>query len=200
MDKEIIGFLLTICAGLFLLLVMLYTVIWLQSRHYIRSLDEVEPAEYVLVLGAGLEINGAPTDILKDRVEKSVILYKANIVKSLIMSGSNFRGKDEPGAMQSMAIALGVPQSAILVDRQGISTIHSCINLKNRFDPENVIIVTQYFHLPRAIFLQRMLGIQAIGIPADIYKFSLYKKGYWLFREFFALPYNLIKYIIYKIR
>lgn len=197
MDKEIIETLITASIGLFLLLVLFYFFIWLRTRRYILSLEEVQATKYALVLGAGLEKNGEPSDILKDRVLKAARLYKANKAQYLIMSGSVMKGKDEPGAMQTMALSLGVPQSAILLDRNGISTFHSCTNLKSQFNPANVTIITQYFHLPRSLFFQRLLGIQAFGLPADIYKFAIYKKAYWLLREFFALPYNIGKYLIH---
>ena len=183
----------TICA----LFALLYLIIWLRTRHFIRTIDEVEVVEYTLVLGAGLEKNGEPSDILKDRIEKSVELFKSGKTQYLVMSGSSLRGKDEPGAMQFMAHFLGVPQSALLIDRKGISTFHSCANLKSQYNPEKVIIISQRYHLTRSLFFQRLLGVEAVGVPADIYHFSFYKKAYWLFREFIALPYNLGKLILF---
>lgn len=200
MDKEIIETLLLSGAGVILFIALLYLFIWLRTKHNIHSIEEVKPTEYALVLGAGLKKNGDPSDILKDRVYKAANLYKANKVQYLVMSGSHLRGKDEPGAMQTLVLNLGVPKSAIRIDRNGISTIHSCRNIKNDLNPAKVIVVTQYYHLPRSLYLQSLFGVQAIGIPADIYKFSFYKKAYWFFREFFALPYNLIKYICFYLR
>ena len=153
-----------------------------------------------MVLGAGLEKNGKPSDILMDRVLTGANLYKEGKVEYLIMSGSCRKKYDEPGAMRKAAIALEIPEQAILLDRDGISTLDSCVTIKEKYAPEQVLIVSQFFHLPRAIMLQTSLGIKAIGIQAKTYHFSLYKKAYWYSRELLSIPYNLLKYAFYRIR
>ena len=154
--------------------------------------------KYCLVLGAGLEKDGRPTDILMDRVSTAVGLFESKQVDILIMSGTRRRGYDEPGAMQAAAITQGVPDSAILLDPQGISTINSCINYKKKFSRESLVIITQPFHLPRSILLARKLSLDAYGTAAVIYHFSWNKRAFWYVREFFALPYNFIKLALYS--
>jgi SanA protein len=130
-----------------------------------------------------------------DRVSTAVELFRSAQVEQLIMSGARREGYDEPGAMQAAAIAQGVPESAVLLDPLGISTLDSCLNFKENFGGE-VVIVTQDFHLPRAIFLARKLGLPASGVAAHIYRFSWYKQAYWRAREILAMPYNIVKYFL----
>jgi vancomycin permeability regulator SanA len=153
-----------------------------------------------MILGAGLEKNGKPSDILMDRIQTGVSLYQKGKVEYLIMSGSCRKNYDEPEAMRTAAINLGIPAQAILLDQKGVSTLDSCITIKEKIAPEQILVVSQFFHLPRAIMLQTLLGIKTIGIQANIYHFSRYKKVYWYFRELLSIPYNLFKYLLYRIR
>lgn len=161
---------------------------------------QIENFEYALVLGAGLEKNGQPSDILMDRIVSAMDIFNTHKVKILIMSGSQRRDYDEAGAMQKAAVSHGIPGAAILVDRSGNSTFQSCLFVRNELNPSKVVIITQAFHLPRSILLQRLLGVEAYGISANNFSFSVLKKAFWYSREFFALPYNLLKYLIYLIK
>ena len=185
---------LTLSAAASLILMVIYALIYLDTRQYILDKGQLEHYRYCMVLGAGLEKDGRPTDILMDRVSTAVELYKSKKVGQLVMSGAHRRAYDEPGAMQAAAIARGIPDSVIVLDSKGISTLDSCLNFKNAFEGE-VLIVTQAFHLPRAVFLARKLGLSAFGAPACIYRFSWYKQAYWQAREILALPYNILKYM-----
>ena len=199
MDKKAIALILIyIFCSIFGLLLLTYAIILLVYRKHILTFNHAPKAEYALVLGAGLEKNGKPSDILMDRIVTSVNLYKAGKAHYLVMSGSYRKNYDEPGAMQSAALELGVPSSAILLDRSGISTFNSCMTIKEKYNPEVVLIVSQQFHLPRSIMLQMLLGIKAFGIPAENYQFSFYKNAFWYFREILAMPYNFIKFAFYS--
>lgn len=182
---------------MFAVLLGVHLLLVLSAKKYIIDLKEVDHFHFALVLGAGLEKDNNPTDILMDRVQAAVFLYQNHKVDYLIMSGAARRGKDETAAMAAAAVACGVPQSAILQDQLGYSTFESCRNFLRNQSPADVIIVSQAFHLPRAILLQRWLGIPAFGYAARVYHFSPYKTAYWTLREAFALPFNLMKYLIY---
>jgi len=164
---------------------------------YLLKPDQIDYFDYALVLGAGLEKNGMPSDILLDRILTAVNLYQERKAGLLVMSGSVKTGYDEAQAMHAAAIKLGIPSSAMYLDRQGISTFHSCINLYKNFTPQKVLIVSQKFHLPRAIFLQRLLGVKAFGIPAQNIQFSSTKLIFWHIREFFSIPYNIFKILMF---
>ena len=185
----------TLLAGTALILIIGYALIHQNTKQFIMDENPSGHYSYCLVLGAGLEKDGRPTDILMDRVSTAVELFKSAQVEQLIMSGARRVGYDEPGAMQAAAIALGIPESAVLLDPLGISTLDSCLNFKENFGGE-VLIVTQAFHLPRAIFLARKLGLSAFGVTACIYRFSWYKQVHWQAREILAMPYNVLKYLL----
>ena len=174
-----------------------YLVLLIQSKRYILNIQDIDHFKYALVLGAGLEKDNRPSDILMDRVLAAVQLYQNHKVDYLIMSGAARKGKDETTAMTATAMAHGVPPSSILKDNQGFSTFESCRNVLRDQAPAELLIVSQAFHLPRAITLQRWLGIPAYGYAAGIYHFSSYKIAFWALREACAMPFNLLKYWIY---
>lgn len=185
--------------SLFLLVLIQYLIIYTINERYILKIDQVEEFKYALVLGAGLERNGKPSDILMDRILSAMDVFHTHRAEYLVMSGSHRKEYDEAGAMQSIALSYGIPPAAILVDRHGNSTLQSCINVQKEHSPSSVLIITQRFHLPRAIMLQRLLGIKAYGLAANNFRFSILKVSYWYFRELFALPFNFLKYLIYLI-
>jgi SanA protein len=182
-----------------LILITIYVFIYLNARQYILRGKITGHYSNCLVLGAGLEKDSLPTDILTDRVCAAAKLYKNGQVDQLIMSGARRDAYDEPGAMRTAALALGLPKSAILLDFEGISTLDSCLNFKDTYGSE-LVIVTQAFHLPRAVFLARKLGLPAYGIAAHIYRFSWDKQAYWQTREILAMPYNLVKLFVYLVK
>jgi vancomycin permeability regulator SanA len=126
------------------------------------------PAEPVaLVFGAGLFPDGSPTPILADRVALAAELYKGGRVRKLLMSGDHSRVEyDEVSAMRAYAIALGVPAEDVARDHAGLSTYESCYRARAIFGLERAILVTQAYHLPRAVYTCRALGIDASGIAA----------------------------------
>ncbi|MDK2979950.1 MAG: hypothetical protein PWQ55_297 [Chloroflexota bacterium] len=176
-----------------LVLLVIYAWVMHQTRRFILPPAPNQHFEYCLVLGAGLERDGRATDILMDRVCTAVDLYKQGKADRLIMSGACRPGYDEPGAMRTAALAQAVPDSAIILDNQGISTLDSCLNFQKQYGGE-VLIVSQTFHLPRAVFLARRLGLPAYGLAAHFYHFKWYKRTFWRIREILALPYNFIKF------
>jgi vancomycin permeability regulator SanA len=126
------------------------------------------PAEPVaLVFGAGLLPDGSPTPMLADRVAVAVELYRSGRVRKLLMSGDNSRvDYDEVTAMMTHAVALGVPAADVSRDHAGFSTYESCYRARAIFGLERAILVTQAYHLPRAVYTCRALGIEASGIGA----------------------------------
>lgn len=136
------------------------------SRIY--SVNSVPSAPVAIVLGAGLNRNGEPTVILRDRVETAAQLYFAGKVQKLLMSGDNQTVyHNEPGAMREYAISLGVPSSAIVLDFAGRRTYDTCYRARAIFGLDSVVVVTQGFHLPRALFLCDALGLKASGVEAN---------------------------------
>jgi len=124
------------------------------------SISDVPTQEVALVLGAAAYPSRL-SDILKDRVDTAIELYKANKTKTLIMSGA----PNETKKMAEYAEEQGVKKEDIKQDPKGLNTLASVENAAK--DYKALVIVTQNFHLPRAVFMARRLGIEAIGLSAD---------------------------------
>lgn len=143
------------------------------------------PQERVaVVFGAGLLRNGQPTPVLYDRVAAAAELYHLGKVDKLLLSGDNrFVSYNEPGAMRKTALALGVPESALVLDYAGRSTYDTCYRAKAIFGLTRAILVTQDFHLPRALFICEALGMQVAGVSADRRDYHASSLAWWNLRE-----------------
>jgi SanA protein len=143
---------------------------WTHRRYQERvfSLDDVPPRDVALVFGAGVWADGSPTPVLADRVRTATELYLAGKVRILLMSGDNSRSDyNEPQAMLELAVALGVPADAVVLDYAGRRTYDSCYRALRIFGVDDAVLVTQAFHLDRALYIANHLGIDAVGVPAD---------------------------------
>jgi SanA protein len=153
----------------------------------IYSTDGAPQADYALVFGAGLRRDGTPTAVLNDRVRAAVDLYLKGKIKKLLLSGSGvFQGYDEPGAMNELALSLGVDQNDIVIDRGGNRTFDSCLRAQHLIGDAPVLLVTQNFHLPRAMAICDALGLRSYGVSADLREFSSRTMRIWEFRETLA--------------
>ncbi|MCX6019270.1 MAG: YdcF family protein [Chloroflexi bacterium] len=132
-----------------------------------RTASATPPQHVAIIFGAGVR-NGYPTAMLYDRVAAGVELYRAGRVQQLLMSGDD-RGDqyNEPAAMRRTALQLGVPDSEILLDPAGRSTYDTCRRASADFGLRSAVLVTQDFHLDRALMLCRSMGIDAVGFSAD---------------------------------
>ncbi len=120
----------------------------------------------ILVLGAGLK-NGGPSDMLQERLDTAISLYKENSELKLLMSGDHSRKDyDEVNVMKRYAVLNDVPSTNIFMDHAGISTYDSLKRAKDIFHVKKVIIVTQDYHLSRALYIAKSLGIEAYGVDA----------------------------------
>jgi SanA protein len=121
-----------------------------------------------LILGAGLKNDGEPDLLFADRLEMGASLYQAGLVKKLIVSGSvNRLAQDEAKVGKNYLLSLGIAPQDIFVDSFGSNTYHSIFRAKNVFGLDSLLIVSQGFHLPRALYLGRRLGLDAWGCRAD---------------------------------
>lgn len=153
--------------------------------HTISSAEEAPTRRTAIVFGAGLRRDGRPTAVLADRVSTAVQLYNDGKVGNLLMSGSaNSHGHNEAHAMRDFARSMGVPGSAILIDTAGDRTYLTCLNARDRFNISSALLVTQEFHLPRALVLCDALGIDANGVSADLREYRA--ERFWSFREIAA--------------
>jgi SanA protein len=145
---------------------------------------ENSPAEKIaIVFGAGLYRDGSPTPVLRDRVATAADLYHNGKVEKLLMSGNVSRGHNEPGAMRRYALGLGIPDQDIILDEQGLRTYDTCYRAREIFDLDSAILVSQAFHLPRAIYTCNSLGVSAIGVNADLRQYRRASQTFWNLRE-----------------
>jgi vancomycin permeability regulator SanA len=120
-----------------------------------------------IVFGAGILPNGQPTPYLKNRVQTAVDLYKAGRVKLLLMTGDNStKNHNEPTVMKNYAVSLGVPAKAVKLDYAGFNTYDSCYRAHYIFGLDDATLVTQGYHLPRALVTCKGLGIKSTGVIA----------------------------------
>ncbi len=129
----------------------------------------IEPADAALVLGARVWEDGSPSRVLRERVEVGAALYHSGLVPMLLLSGAghNREGLDETKAMFDAALALGVPESALLRDGEGYDTRASARGAAER-GLTSVIVCSQEFHLPRAVWLCERAGLDAQGVHPAI--------------------------------
>ena len=160
----------------------LITTVYSRNRIYEAG---SAPAERVaIIFGAGLRRDGSPTPILRDRVETGVRLYLDGKVEKLLMSGDNsVASYNEPEAMRQYAISLGVPATAVVLDYAGRRTYDTCYRARAIFGVKRALLVTQRFHLPRALFLCNSLGLDARGVEADNLKYRRFSLLIWNIRE-----------------
>ena len=133
---------------------------------------ELENTDCVIVLGAGVR-NGSPTPMLRDRLITGISLYKSGAAPKIIMSGDHGREDyDEVNVMKSYAVENGVPDGDIFMDHAGFSTYDSIYRAKAVFEADSIIIVTQKYHLYRALYIAERLGVNAVGVSADLDDYS----------------------------
>jgi len=122
----------------------------------------------ILVLGCGVRTDGTPSHMLEDRLNEGIALYKAGAAPKIIMSGDHGRKSyDEVNVMKSYAIEKGVPSEDVFMDHAGFSTYESLYRAKEIFQAESAVIVTQKFHIYRALYIAKQLGIEAVGVNSD---------------------------------
>jgi SanA protein len=148
------------------------------------DLQSIPARKIGIIFGAGITKDGRPTAVLKDRVMAAVDLYKAGKIKYFLMSGDNrFTDYNEPLAMKEYAMELGMPEENIIMDYAGRRTYDTCYRAKYIFGVDEAVLITQQFHLPRAMFLAESFGIDAVGYSSDIRTYRKSTMIYWNFRE-----------------
>ncbi|HEX7620309.1 MAG TPA: ElyC/SanA/YdcF family protein [Anaerolineales bacterium] len=169
------------------ILILSRLVTGLYARPNTYTAADVPARRLAIVFGAGLWRNGTATPVLQDRVQTAANLYFAGKVEKLLMSGDNrFVDYNEPAVMGALAHSLGVPEEAIVLDYAGRRTYDTCYRAKAIFSVTEAILVTQAFHLPRALYECSQLGVNSVGVAADLRIYRISSVLYWNMRELFA--------------
>lgn len=129
---------------------------------------ELKDVDCILVLGCLVKNSGVPSDMLEDRLRRGVELYDLGAAPKLLMTGDHGREDyDEVDAMKQYAVDHAVPSQDVFMDHAGFSTYESIYRAKEIFQAEKIIIVTQEYHLYRAIYVAQALGIDAYGVSSS---------------------------------
>lgn len=129
---------------------------------------QLENVDCILVLGCGVHDDGSPSDMLHDRLKRGVALFEAGASPKLLMSGDHGRvGYDEVDAMKTFAVEAGIASEDVFMDHAGFSTYESMYRAKEIFQAKKIIIVSQEYHLYRAIYIAEQLGMEAYGVSAN---------------------------------
>lgn len=129
---------------------------------------QLADVDCILVLGCGVHRDGTPTAMLHDRLRRSVELYDLGAAPKLLMTGDHGRvDYDEVDAMKTFAVDAGIASENVFMDHAGFSTYESMYRAKKIFQAKKIIIVTQEYHLYRAIYIAQSLGMEAYGVSSD---------------------------------
>ncbi len=178
--KKLIRVLISVVVCLFVVGVCILTVLnavvkSTTSKQILSSSDatKLEDVDCILILGCLVRENGVPSGMLHDRLTRGIELYNAAAAPKLLMSGDHGRvDYDEVAAMKKFALDAGVPSIDVFMDHAGFSTYESIYRAKEIFQADKILIVTQGYHLYRALYIANQLGIEAYGVSSDYHRYG----------------------------
>ncbi|MBN2534303.1 MAG: YdcF family protein [Spirochaetales bacterium] len=173
-----------ILCTVFILLCVIRTEVNNKYRNRIYSVDTVPASKICLIPGASIW-GDKPSHVLEDRLLVGIELYKKGKVEKLIVSGDHgHTSYDEVNVMKQFVLSHGVNEHDIFMDHAGFRTYDSCYRARDVFGVKKLIIASNSFHLPRALYIASGLGLDASGVPSDLRVYA--DAGKNAFREFFA--------------
>lgn len=195
--KKIIKLLIIVTIlGVMTILFINFYVVGTTKKNIIKDSNYslLKDIDCILILGAGIR-GDSPSPMLQDRLDEGIKLYNSGVASKIIMSGDHGRkGYDEVNIMKGYAIQKGVPSEDIFMDHAGFSTYESIYRAKEIFGADNIIIVTQEYHLYRALYISDKLNVNAYGVNSDPRKYS--GQSYREFREILARNKDFVNCII----
>lgn len=139
----------------------------------VENATQIKDVDCIIVLGCQVRDDGSLSHMLRDRLMRGIELYDAGVAPKLLMSGDHGRKYyDEVGAMKNYAVENGVPSENVFMDHAGFSTYETVYRAKEIFQADKVVIVTQEYHLYRALYIAKQLGIEAYGVSADLNQYA----------------------------
>lgn len=193
--KKLVGFVLKLAFSVLLAFALVATaanaLVYFTSRDNIVTIQEAIQssqqyrADCIVVLGASVFEDGTLSDILRDRVDDAIFLYKAGVAPKIIMSGDGADASyNEPGAMKAYAVAHGVPSQDIFCDRAGTDTYNTMARVAQVFGARKIAICTQTYHMFRCIYTAHGQNMVAFGVPSDYHQYA--NQAWYDVREFFS--------------
>ena len=173
--RSIMSIFLCLCILGITALTVINSIVKLSTGDQIISSEEaakLEDVDCILVLGCFVKDDGRPSDMLHDRLTRGVELYDLGAAPKLLMSGDHGREEyDEVAAMKQFAIDEGIPSEDVFMDHAGFSTYESIYRAKEIFQADKILIVTQEYHLYRALYIANQLGVEAYGVSSDYHTY-----------------------------
>jgi len=170
MAKKIIKYILIVAVTMIIFVLSINFYVKSSTKNQIienEDYSNIKNIDCILVLGAGVW-GDKPSPMLEDRLEEAIKLYKSNVSSKIIMSGDHGKEEhDEVNIMKNYAIEKGIPSEDIFMDHAGFSTYESIYRARDIFEVKKVVIVTQKYHLYRALYIANQLGLEAYGVGAD---------------------------------
>lgn len=173
--KWLLPLLSLVCLGI-LAFVLIQMRIWSLSRDDRVSREEAQPAQAILILGAKVDSSGNMSPALLGRMKESLALYQLGKSQTILISGDGEnQQRNEIAAMKSWLLEQGVPEEDILADDHGLNTYASLYRAKHVYQLETLLVVTQDYHLGRALYLGQQLGLscEGVGTPNSVLKAQL---------------------------
>ena len=173
--RRLLSIFLCLCILGITTLAVINSIVKLSTGKQIISSEEaakLEDVDCILVLGCFVKDDGRPSDMLHDRLTRGVELYNLGAAPKLLMSGDHGREEyDEVAAMKQFAIDAGIPSEDVFMDHAGFSTYESIYRAKEIFQADKILIVTQEYHLYRALYIADQLGVEAYGVSSDYHTY-----------------------------
>ncbi len=173
--RRLLSIFLCLCILGITALTVINSIVKLSTSDQIISSEEaakLEDIDCILVLGCFVKDDGRPSDMLFDRLTRGVELYDLGAAPKLLMSGDHGREEyDEVAAMKQFAIDEGIPSEDVFMDHAGFSTYESIYRAKDIFQADKILIVTQEYHLYRALYIADQLGVEAYGVSSDYHTY-----------------------------
>lgn len=168
---------LSLCFLIFAAVCVINAIVIGSSKDNIRVISSDDGYNTAVVFGAKVHKGGTLSHMLQDRMDTAIALYKSGSVKTLLLSGDGSGEWSEVEYMKKYAVENGVDESDIILDGEGFSTIETVRRAKDVFGVEKCVLVTQKYHLYRAIYSAEKLGMDAVGASADVrtYAGQLYR-------------------------
>ncbi|CDB92072.1 putative SanA protein [Clostridium sp. CAG:302] len=194
--KKIFKYILIVLIVIILVPVIInfYVILSTKNRIVSGNSELLTDIDYIVVLGAGIR-RGKPSPMLEDRLKTGISLYNNDISNKILITGDHMNDDyDEVTVMKNYLLEHGIPEEDIITDNYGISTYDSIYRVKNVYKSNKVVIVSQRYHLYRALFLSDNLDLESYGVEADLRYY--YGQWYREIREILARNKDFIKGII----
>lgn len=194
--KKIFKYILIVLIVIILVPVIINFYVILSTKNRIVSGDSelLTDIDYIVVLGAGIR-RGKPSPMLEDRLKTGISLYNNDISNKILITGDHMNDDyDEVTVMKNYLLEHGIPEEDIITDNYGISTYDSIYRVKNVYKSNKAVIVSQRYHLYRALFLSDNLDLESYGVEANLRYY--YGQWYREIREILARNKDFIKGII----